>query len=59
MKPSVVAQRCPQNHPCPLVRACPAGAISQRGYAAPVIDQKRCIECGLCLRGCGFGAVQR
>jgi hypothetical protein len=24
--PTVIPSRCPQNHPCPLVNLCPAGA---------------------------------
>jgi ferredoxin len=55
--PSVIGGRCPQNHPCPLVRVCPAGAISQRGSAAPVIDVEKCVECGLCVVSCGYRAV--
>ena len=31
----VKAHRCPQNHPCPSVRVCPVGALSQEGFAAP------------------------
>ncbi len=55
--PTVIGNRCPQNHPCPLVRACPTGAISQEGFAAPVIDEEKCIECGLCAVSCGYRAV--
>ena len=55
--PIVIGNRCPQNHPCPLVRACPAGAISQEGFAAPVIDEEKCVECGLCAVSCGYRAV--
>ncbi len=54
---NVIARRCPQNHPCPLVRMCPVGAISQSGFRAPVIDDKKCIECGLCTVSCAYGAV--
>lgn len=55
--PTVIAHRCPQDHPCPLVRLCPSGAISQVRFAAPVIDTEKCIECGACLVSCGYGAV--
>lgn len=44
--------RCPQNHPCPSVRVCPAGALSQKGYGAPVVDQSKCTKCGKCVRYC-------
>ncbi|AEJ60609.1 4Fe-4S ferredoxin iron-sulfur binding domain-containing protein [Spirochaeta thermophila DSM 6578] len=54
----VVPHRCPQNHPCPAVRMCPRGALVQRGYRAPQVDPSRCTGCGLCVRFCGFGAIQ-
>jgi len=49
---TVQKQYCPQNHPCPTLRVCPEGAIKQKGYAAPYIDQEKCIECGRCTRSC-------
>jgi ferredoxin len=49
--------RCPQNHRCPLVEHCPAGAISQAGFNAPVIHGDRCLQCGLCADICPSGAV--
>ena len=48
----VVAKYCPQNHPCPTVRLCPTGALQQKGYRAPVIDDEKCIECGRCTEAC-------
>jgi len=48
----VKTQRCPQNHRCPSVSACPVGALSQVGYAAPVIDYEKCTLCGKCRRYC-------
>lgn len=49
--------RCPQNHPCPVVRYCPTGAIKQRSWnSAPEIDKENCKNCGLCVRVCGYGA---
>ncbi|MEA4822803.1 MAG: 4Fe-4S binding protein [Clostridiaceae bacterium] len=44
--------RCPQNHPCPAVRVCPVGALSQIGFAAPAVDQDKCIRCGKCVKYC-------
>ncbi len=44
--------RCPQNHPCPAVRVCPAGALSQTGVTAPAVDQEKCIRCGKCVKYC-------
>jgi len=55
--PAVIRDRCPRNHPCPLVRLCPRGAISQVGFAAPDIDEAKCVECGLCSISCGYRAV--
>ena len=49
---------CPQNHPCPSVRVCPVGAITQRGYDVPVVDMDACIKCGKCIRFCPLGAIQ-
>lgn len=43
---------CPQNHPCPAVRVCPVGALSQRGFSAPEIDGSKCIKCGKCSAFC-------
>jgi len=49
---SVRAQRCPQNHPCPVVPRCPVGAIVQQGWGAPQIDRDVCTDCGACARMC-------
>lgn len=49
---------CPQNHPCPVVRVCPVGAISQAGYSAPEIDQKKCTHCGICVQSCSVFSAQ-
>lgn len=43
---------CPQNHPCPAVKVCPVGALSQRGFNAPDIDHDKCIRCGKCSNFC-------
>jgi Fe-S-cluster-containing hydrogenase component 2 len=43
---------CPQNHRCPTVPRCPAGAIKQAGVAAPTVDQELCIDCGKCAELC-------
>ncbi|MDD3903713.1 MAG: 4Fe-4S binding protein [Sphaerochaeta sp.] len=50
-------KRCPQNHPCPAIRVCPVGALTQKGYAAPVVNKDKCIDCGKCSRYCAFGAL--
>ena len=50
---------CPQNHRCPMIPVCLAGAISQKGNALPEIDPEKCIECGKCVRHCGRQAVHK
>lgn len=45
-------EKCPQDHECPLVRICPSGAITQNGFAAPKVDQEKCIACGRCVMVC-------
>ena len=54
---SVKKSRCPQNHPCPSVRVCPVGALVQKGYDAPTIDEEKCIKCGKCVRFCPMRAL--
>ena len=54
---TVDLRRCPQNHPCPAVRKCPHGALVQSGSDAPVVDEKKCTECGVCVRFCPMGAL--
>ena len=44
----LIKDNCPQNHPCPAVKVCPVGALSQTGFDAPVIDHDKCIKCGKC-----------
>jgi len=48
---------CPQNHKCPIVHYCPAGAIKQDGYGLPTIDQEKCTNCGKCVKICPTRAV--
>lgn len=51
-KLKLIKTKCPANHLCPSVRVCPVGALSQNGYAAPIIDYKKCTSCGKCARYC-------
>ncbi len=55
---TVSQQRCPQNHPCPSVRVCPVGALKQKGFSAPEVDEEKCIKCGKCVNYCPMGAIQ-
>ncbi len=58
-KIKVIETRCPRNHPCPVVRACPHNAISQKNmFSAPEIIEENCANCGKCVRLCGYGAFQ-
>ena len=50
--------RCPQNHPCPSLRVCPVGALTQVGYGAPIVDKDKCTDCGKCVRYCPMGALE-
>ena len=47
---TVNKNHCPQNHPCPSVRVCPVGALTQSGFKAPNVDLEKCIRCGKCVR---------
>jgi Fe-S-cluster-containing hydrogenase component 2 len=49
--------RCPQNHPCPSVKVCPVGALSQKGFNAPIVDMSKCIQCGKCVKFCPMRAL--
>ena len=54
---AVKTNRCPQNHHCPAVKVCPAGALSQHGFNAPVVDMSKCIKCGKCVAFCPMRAL--
>ncbi len=51
-------ERCPQNHPCPSVRVCPVGALIQKEFDAPTVDESKCINCKKCVRYCPMGAIK-
>jgi len=53
----VKTNRCPQNHPCPSVKVCPVGALSQQGFDAPTVDMDKCIKCGKCVKFCPMRAL--
>ncbi|MDY2754925.1 MAG: 4Fe-4S binding protein [Candidatus Treponema excrementipullorum] len=33
------------------------GALSQEGFAAPTVNQEKCIKCGKCVRYCPMKAL--
>lgn len=49
---TIKQENCPQNHPCPAVKICPVGALTQTGFNAPQIDYGKCIACGKCSGFC-------
>ncbi|TAL31097.1 MAG: 4Fe-4S ferredoxin [Spirochaetes bacterium] len=53
---TVDPHRCPQNHPCPMVKRCPHAAITQQGYLAPAISREHCASCGVCVQSCPYKA---
>jgi len=53
-KIKIEAEKCPQDHKCPLIEICPVEAISQEGFNAPKIDQEKCIACGQCVASCAY-----
>ncbi|MBN2046240.1 MAG: 4Fe-4S binding protein [Anaerolineaceae bacterium] len=55
---SINENRCPQNHPCPSIRVCPTQALTQKGFAAPSVDDSKCIDCGKCVRYCPMGVFR-
>lgn len=54
---AVIKARCPQNHPCPSVRVCPVGALTQKGFGAPTVDKDKCVKCGKCVKSCPMRAL--
>ncbi len=46
-------ENCPQNHPCPAIKVCPVGALTQTHInSAPNINYEKCISCGKCSSFC-------
>ena len=53
----VIAEKCPQNHRCPAVVTCPVDALTQEGNKAPVVDEEKCTDCGVCVKRCPMRAL--
>jgi Fe-S-cluster-containing hydrogenase component 2 len=58
MPVSVDKNICPHNHPCPLIRICPEGAISQFENGYPIVNDRLCVECGKCIKNCKLNAMK-
>ena len=51
----VIADKCKGCTAC--ARKCPVGAIQGAVKEVHVIDQEKCIKCGVCMDTCKFGAI--
>lgn len=58
MKIVVIKNNCPQNHKCPAVEMCPANALTQHNFNAPVVNHEQCLQCGKCVKLCPMGALK-
>lgn len=60
MELSINKAKCPQNHKCPAIVACPTGAITQKDiFSLPVIDKDKCTLCGKCIGFCPMKAFEK
>jgi len=44
-----------ENPPC--VKACPRDALTQAQDGHIVVDEDKCVGCGLCIEACDFGVI--
>lgn len=50
--------KCVKEHACPAAAACPMQALIQhKPDTCPVVDETKCISCGLCTTACPKGAL--
>ncbi len=57
MRFTIHADKCKGCTLC--ARKCPANAISGKVKEPHVIDQSKCIKCGVCMDNCKFGAIEK
>ena len=62
MKKAVIdSGRCDKSPFCPVKRVCPVKAVTQEtsifGSSTPVIDEEKCIGCGICAFKCPTQAL--
>ena len=50
---------CPHDHICPLIKACPVGAIPQDSEGFPVIDFNFFSVCCIFVRKCPLKAMDK
>jgi len=53
----VVNDKCTGCTKC--AKACPTDAIPYTPYEVHRIDMEKCVQCGLCIDECSFGAIQK
>ena len=51
----VVCKAC-KDPPC--AKVCPTGAMSPREEGGVILDEQKCIGCGMCREACIIGAIQ-
>ena len=57
MRFTIHADKCKGCTLC--ARKCPVNAISGKVKEPHVIDQSKCIKCGVCMDNCKFGAIEK
>ena len=55
---TVNKNKCPQDHPCPVIPRCPKRAISQNEFDLPIVDNDKCIRCMICVKICPYSAFE-